>query len=109
RAASENSRRSRLQNRLGRGARRNGSTVVISFIAMCFLALLRPTIRPLQRFERGAQRIELLAESCPIARLEALERAVVLAERRMGAVALDRHRRGTRGRLHNGRRRLLAK
>src|SRR5438105_4900762 len=100
RAFMVNSRRSRLQKRLGSGARANGWAVpmVASFIAMSpryshrrharrYCALL--SAGPPQRLERGAQFVEFGSEAGPVSGLEAFEGAVVVGKGRVRAVALD--------------------
>src|ERR1043166_4404209 len=102
RAFMANNRRSRLQKRLGSGTRVKGcaATDAVSFITSSpaaasigaigwrSCALLCP--RPRQCLKRGTQRFELRAEAGPVTGLETLERTIVIPERRMGAVALDR-------------------
>src|ERR1043166_7551613 len=116
-----NNRRSRLQKRLGSGTRVKSCAAsdAVSFItsppaaasigaiAWRSCALLCP--RPRQRLKRGTQRFELRAEAGPVTGLETLERTIVIPERRMGAVALDRCGGNTGRRFGRTRPRRLAK
>src|SRR6202011_668082 len=113
RAFMANSRRSRLQKRLGSGARAKGwaAPMVASFIAMSPYSHRRNTLAlfallsagPPQRLERGAQFVEFGAEAGPVSGLEPFEGAVVVGKGRVRAVALDDGGRGAGRRFRGAR------